>query len=101
MNEAQTITATALVEFGYTPEEDGALVKYKAGRPRERYEPVEGGFLRFTRDDGKWAPVPYTIAEKFAGVSGLLAETHPECFEFVYPAEYLGNIYAEAVQARG
>jgi len=91
----------AIIEFGYTHEPDDSLVKYKAGRPREKYQPVDGGFLRFTRDDGKWAPVPFKIAEKYEGISGLLPETHPECFDFVYPADYLLNIYATAVAERG
>ena len=104
MNGTCTQAVKAIIEFGYSPEyPDGSLVKYKAGHPREKWEPLEDrtGFLRFTREDGKWVPVPFTIAEKFEGVSGLTSETHPECFEYVYPADYVLNIYATAVAERG
>jgi hypothetical protein len=87
----------AIIAFGYTPETDGSLIKYKADRPRERWATGADGFLRFTRDDGQWKPVPYTIKEQWAKVSGLTAEEHPDCFEYVYPAEYVRHIYATAV----
>lgn len=98
MTEDQELAITAIVEFGYTLEEDGSLVKYKADRPREKYVPEGDGFLRFTRDDGVWRPIAFQIAESFKGVSGLDFDKHPECFDFVYPAEYLLNIYSSAVR---
>lgn len=101
MEELEQAVA-ALIEYGYTHEADGSLVRYKAGSPRDKWEPVpEESFLRFTRVDGQWQPVPYTIAAAFAGVSGLSADKHPECFDFHYPADYVLNIYATAVQDRG
>lgn len=98
MNEDQALAIAAIIEFGYTLEEDGTLVKYKAGRPREKYQPVDGGFLRFTRDDGVWKPIAFKIADEFKGVSGLDFDKHPQCFNFVYPSAHLLNIYATAVQ---
>lgn len=89
-----------LVAFGYAEEEPGVFVKRKAGLPRDKYEKVEGGFLRFTREDGQWVGVPYKIAEAFEGVSGLLFSTHPQCFDTVYPEEYLESIYAVGNQER-
>ena len=105
MDNDMALAVTAIVEFGYTLEADGALVKYKgqAKRPVEKYEPVEGGFLRFTRVDGEWQPVALSVNEAGAGLSGLDMRNpaHAGMFEWVYPADYLLNIYAEAVQARG
>ena len=97
MEKTTALAMTALVEFGYTQEEDNSLVKYKGNRPREKWEPTETGFLRFSRDDGKWAPVPYTINEKWAKVSGLTPDEHPGCYDYVYPADYVLNVYATAV----
>lgn len=98
MNDTFTQACVALIEFGYSPEADGSFVKYKADRPRERWEPTpdQSGFLRYTRDDGRWAPVPYTIAPEFEGVSGLTADKHPHSFLYVYPADYVLNVYTRA-----
>jgi hypothetical protein len=38
--------------------------------------------------------VPYTVAPKFQGVSGLHPATHPECFDFVWPDARVHEIYA-------
>ncbi len=119
-DDTKAQAATALVEFGYTLEPDGSFVKYKADRPREKWEPAEGsydvaidgtspveyetvpvsGFRRFTRDDGKWAPVAYTVSARWSKVAGLTVEEHPECFDYIYPADYVLNVYATAVAAR-
>ena len=89
-----------IIDFGFTQEADGSLVEYRAGVPREKWEPTEGGFLRFTRADGVWDPVPYTIAPAFEGTGGLNHTTHPQCFEYTYPADYVRNIYAVALAER-
>lgn len=95
----KALSASAeLIKFGYT-DEGGEYVKYKAGKPREKYVASEGGFLRYTRDDGQWVGVPFTIAPSFEGVSGLTYATHPQCFEMVYPEAYLANVYAEGNKA--
>lgn len=90
---------TALVEYGYTHEEDDSLVRYKGGFPRDKWAPEGDGFLRYTREDGQWAPVPYTIHADWAGVSGLDHRKQPQCFTWLYPADYVLNIYATALQA--
>lgn len=99
MNEEHELAATAIIEFGYTHEVDDSLVKYKAGRPREKYQPVDGGFLRFTRDDGVWKPVALRVAGAFKGVSGLDMDNpeHAQFFDWVYPDDYLLNIYSTAL----
>lgn len=82
-----------LLSYGYEETEPGAYTRSKAGKPRDKWVAVEGGFTRFMRDDGQWVGVPYKIAEKFEGVSGLLFETQPECFDTVYPEAEIENIY--------
>ena len=72
----------ALIGYGYTQMPDGTLER---GRKDERYVPVEGGFLRWYR--GK--PMCFKIADAWRKVSGLTMETHPECFDMVYPAEWV------------
>jgi hypothetical protein len=93
------LASSALAEYGYEPQEDGSFVRSKAGTPRDKWVPAlrGSGFLRFTRNDGKWDKVPYTIAAKWANVSGLTSQLNPECYEYVYPADYVLNIYATAL----
>lgn len=101
LTEDQAIAVSAIIEFGYTHEGD-SLIKYKAGKPRERYDIVEGGFLRFTREDGEWKPLALGVNAAGEGISGL-DQTRPEhagFFEWVYPADFLLAIYAHAVQER-
>lgn len=90
---------TALVEYGYTHEEDDSLVRYKGGFPRDKWAPEGDGFLRFTRDDGVWKPVALRVADSFKGVSGLDMDNpeHAQFFDWVYPADYLLNIYSTAL----
>lgn len=94
--------AAALIEFGYAHEEDGSFVKYKAGRPREKWEPVRGAFLRFTRDDGAWIPVAFKVNAAGEGISGLDMNKpeHAAFFEWEYPSDYILNIYASALLSR-
>jgi len=95
----KTNAAAELVAFGYV-DEGGEYVKYKAGRPRDKYVTIEGGFLRYTREDGQWVGVPHSVAKSFEGVSGLLYSTHPQCFEMVYPNAEVEHIYAVGNQER-
>lgn len=97
----------ALTEYGYTlvteGEDIGGLVRFKgtpvAGlMPRDMWLPVDDGFLRFTRSDGSWQSVPYTINERFAKASGLNHLTTPECYDYVYPAEEVWHIYSVGVE---
>ena len=91
--------AEELIAYGYA-DEGGEYVRLKAGRPIDKYVTSEGGFLRYTREDGQWVGVPYTIAKSFEGVSGLLYSTHPQCFEMVYPEAYVEHVYAVGNEAR-
>jgi hypothetical protein len=97
MNDAFTQAVASLIDYGYTAEEDGSLVRYKGGKPRTKWVPVgDTGFLRYEREDG-WVQYPYQVADTFQGVGGLSPETHRECFDWVYPAEYVLNVYATAL----
>lgn len=106
MTQPEMTTAAAdpdqvLIDFGFHHESDGALVSYRNGLPRERWEPdASGGFKRYERVEGAWQPVPYTIAAAFAGVNGLDHTSQPQAYEYVYPADYVRNIYAVALAER-
>lgn len=96
--------AAALTEYGYVPVADPewsvtgtSYERSKGGTPRDRWVPVEAGFERYTRADGAWRAVPYTIHEEFEGVSGLDPDKHPGCFEWVYPAGYVEGVYTTAL----
>ncbi|MFA5936482.1 MAG: hypothetical protein WC822_01245 [Candidatus Paceibacterota bacterium] len=89
----------SLVAYGFEETEEGFVLN-KAGRPKTKWVPVDDGFHRFEREDGAWAQYPFSVNEKFARVSGLAYDTHPECFDEVYPFEHVGNIYAVAVAQR-
>ena len=84
--------AEELVEYGYVQDGDD-FVKFKAGKPREKWTAVDGGFLRFTRSDGEWVAVPYAVADNWKTVSGLTFEEHPEAYDLVYPEEYVRAQY--------
>ncbi len=94
-----------LEAFGFVKTEDEGFVYSKlVGKdrsvPRERLEPVEGGYLRYIREDGAWRQLPYKVSEKWEKVSGLDFDTQPECFDTVYPEDYIENLYAVANQQR-
>ncbi len=94
MDEARAIAA--ITEFGYTPSGDGEYVKIKAGILREKWALADGGFLRFTREDGQWAAVPFSIAPEWEGIGGLDHKSKPQCYEWLYPFAYVANIYEVA-----
>ena len=89
-----------LEAYGYELTADEGYVRSKAGTPRERLVPVEGGYERYIRSDGKWLQMPYQVNEKWAGISGMTFESHPECFDTVYPTEHIEHIYSVANQER-
>lgn len=46
-----------------------------------------------------WVKVPYRIAPKWDGVSGLHPEVHPECFEWEWPEGVIVEQYMLALEA--
>lgn len=88
-----------LVAYGYLPE-DGEFVRRKAGKPTNKYVPVEGGFHLFRREDGQWVQAFYKIAPAFEGVSGLDFDKHPECFDVLFPREFVEAEYGAGNIAR-
>lgn len=88
-----------LVAYGFEKTDEG-FVLTKAGRPKTKWVPTEGGFHRFEREDGEWVQYPHSVNAKFARVSGLTYAEHPECFDTVYSVEEVGVIYAAALEER-
>lgn len=43
-----------------------------------------------------WVQVPYRLADRWRDVGGLHPETHPECFEWVWPEVRVAEIYEYA-----
>lgn len=85
----------ALLAYGYVY--TGAGYTYR----NTTWVAVADGLTRSQREaDGTWAAVPYTIAPAWAGVAGLLASEHPECFTMVYPYAYVAGIYEAALAGR-
>jgi hypothetical protein len=80
----------ALVDYGFTQKADGSLYR---GRKGEKYVPVEGGFEHYFRGE----KMSFSIKSDWAGVGGLYPTTHPECFEFTFPPEWIINEYETAV----
>lgn len=108
---------TALLEYGYTQEGDGEFVRYKSGpgsRPNDKWQRVDGGWLRFMREDGDWKPYHYQLKPEYqgdpdavdehgnpaprSGISGLDQVNHPTFFEWVWPDAYVLHIYNTALQ---
>ena len=81
----------ALIDYGYTLQEDGSLER---GRKGERYVPVEGGFLRWFRGE----QMCFKIADNWRKVGGLTVKEHPECFDMVYPTEWVIEHFEAAVK---
>lgn len=90
--------ARALVAYGYEDKGDGEFVRSKNGSLRDKWVATDGGFLRFTREDGEWVGIPHSIAPHFEGVSGLDFKTHPETFNTVYPEAEVLAIYQHALE---
>jgi hypothetical protein len=103
----------ALIDYGYTLQEDGSLDR---GRKDERYVPVEGfrevldtpagpgqpatykqepvkGFYRYFRGN----QMCFRIADRWSGVAGLDPLVQPECFEMIYPEDWVIAEYETAV----
>lgn len=98
-----------LKDYGFVEGPDG-LVKasIRGNRPKTRFVPVDGGFLRYEREDGVWRQYPFSIHSDWQ-LGGLAfdvkqaaedpnAKVKPECFDWVYPESEITKIYSHAVQ---
>lgn len=97
----------ALEKYGFEENEEGVYVRVlgdKIDLSTERWVEVQGGWrcYKVGSDWGKLDPktglhsVPFGQNEAFADVGGLHPETHPQCFEFVWPDERIVEIYEHA-----
>lgn len=100
MPDTLALAQSALTEYFYEPQEDGSYIRFKGGKPRAMYFPVIDGFLSFTRNDGVWEATPYTILPQWERISGLTHEEHPECYDYVYPADFILEEYSGAIERK-
>lgn len=100
----------SLEAYGFVRTDEGwTKNKELTGKPRTRYVSVEGGFHRFEMEAGEWRQYPLSIHAEWEGVGGLAfddkaqdqnAKVKPDCFEWVYPPEWVVNEYSTALEAR-
>ena len=89
-----------LVDFGYEVQDDGSYVRFKNKRPVNKWEKVAEGWLHFRRVAEAWEAVDYTLLPKWQGVAGLHPSTHPECYEYVFPEDWVLQEYTQGNEAR-
>ena len=101
----------ALREYGYIVSE-GMWVKKDKPTRTQSWKSVEGGFHRFDPDNGAWIQIPYKLLPEFdshqkdgvwiPGVAGLdyKRAEHKDCFDWVWPADYVANMYVEATKSQ-
>lgn len=96
MNDELALACSALVEAGFEQTSGVSFLRRRAGNAREMFV-IEGeGFARFLRSDGAWERVPFRAA---GPVDGAVPERDPAYFEWVYPAEYIIDLYTADVGA--
>ena len=88
-----------LIAYGYKLGGDG---KYRIpGKRTQIWQELEGGkgWLRFEPgEQGQDIPEPFQVNSNYQGTSGLSKLHHPGAFDWVYPEEYVENIYRVAVE---
>ena len=85
----------ALVEYGYRKDEDGVMRSIR--RPNsQRWQSVQGGFLRFDLEAGREVPIPYKLASAFEKISGLDFRKNPDCYVWLWPESEVAKIYTVA-----
>lgn len=99
----------ALIDYGFS-DEGGAFVISRGGKLRDKYESVPGGFHRFRREDGEWRQYPFSIHKDWEGIGGMAFDAKqkaemggvvkPECFEWVYPEEWIVREYTAGLAAK-
>jgi hypothetical protein len=112
----------ALIAYDYQ-ERNGLFVR-KSGHPSDAWKKLpDGGWACFSvatpvyavagvadPSGGKawgkatpeipgWVQTPYRLADRWASVGGLHPETHPECFEWVWPDERVEEIHVYGLRA--
>jgi hypothetical protein len=84
-----------LLKYGYVQGADGRY--RRPGKRTQVWEEIpDGGWNRYEIEDGKEVQEVHSVAEEFQGVGGLHKNTHPDSFVWVYPDEYVENIYKTA-----